>query len=124
MIMMSIFSALMWYVFKHERLGVYDEIFMLDDEKNRANIMACSFFETFDPQSMKVYLQKKCMDLDRCKSKLVKRLGLWWYLELSDDEWNIQREEIFKVVKDVHTERELNAYMAKQQMIRDPLDTV
>jgi hypothetical protein len=123
-LMMRIFFTFMWYAFKYEELSMVDEIFLLDDEKNRANIIGCLFFEEFEFESMKAYFISKCDKLHRCKSKLVKKLGWWWYLEMGEVEWKAKREDVFVCVNDIHTEKELNAFLSKEQAIRDPLDTV
>ena len=76
----------LYHVLGLEALGSYDYIFLLDDRKNISNIVGNLFFEEFDFKEMKQYLLNKTADLHKCRSKLVKRFGVWWYLKMDAEE--------------------------------------
>jgi hypothetical protein len=82
-LMMEVFYKFMYLAFKCEPLGNFDSIFLLDDKKNVANIMAACFLEEFEFESMKKYIFDRVSLLHKCHSKQVKHLGLWWYQEMS-----------------------------------------
>lgn len=52
------------------------------------------FFEPFEYESMKKYLTKKVEKLDKSRSRLVKKYGLWWFARMSDEEWAVEREKV------------------------------
>ena len=71
-------------VFNCEALGGFDAIFLLDDKKNIANIVGVIFFEEFEFESMKEYLLMKTTELHKCRSKLVKKFGIYWWKRMSE----------------------------------------
>ena len=68
-----------------ESLGVVDELFICDTDKNNMNIMICMFFDPFDYQSMKNHnLQTICAKTPRMKTKLVSIFGKKFHQYLSE----------------------------------------
>ena len=62
--------------------------------------------------------------MHKMRSKLVKRLGQWWFQEMPDSEWNTKREGIVVKKESIHTEKELTEFLVQEENIRDPIDTV
>ena len=74
--------------------------------------------------SLKKYLLEKTALLHKCRSKLVKKFGVWWFQEMPEEEWVAKREEVVINVEGIHTEKELSEFLCMQQNIRDPFDNV
>ena len=103
-----IFDFFMWHLAGCEALGAFDAIFLLDDEKNVSNIVGTIRFEKFEFEEMKEYLLKKTEQMHKCRSKLVKSFGIWWFKKMTEEEWEKKKEDVIVCVKDIHTEKELN----------------
>ena len=91
-ILMNIFCLFMQKFYKCERVGLVDENFLFDDDKNLANIVGVFFFDQYDYESMKHFLITKTAGLHRCRSKLVKIFGLWWFKEMNKEEYNSKKD--------------------------------
>ena len=76
---MLLYDGIMFYVFGLESLSPFDAVFLLNDKKNMANIVGTLFFEPFEFESMKSYLEEKSATVHKCRSKLVKKLGMWYF---------------------------------------------
>ena len=85
-----------------ENLGPFDAIFLLDDEVNIANVLGTLYFEKFEFESMKNYLEAKTADIHKCRSKLVKKFGLWWYQEMGEKEWQEKKNSVFVLKEGIH----------------------
>jgi hypothetical protein len=107
-----------------EGLSPYDSLLLLDDEKCITNIVGTLFFEKFEFEEMKVYLEERTKDLNKCRSKLVKRFGIWWFQRMSSEEWDTKRHDVFTKVEGIHTPDELNKFMCKEEKTRDSFDNV
>ena len=123
-IIIQIFNKLMYYIFKCEALGPFDALFLNDDRKNLSNIMACCFFEPLDYERTKDYILGKTANLHKCRSKLTMKFGQWWFQEMEGEEWKTKQNDIVVLVKDIHTDKELNEFIVKEQGIRAPFDNV
>ena len=47
-------------------------------------IMGVGIIEKYDFISMKQYMLEKCVQLDKCQSKLVKKFGLFWFQKMGE----------------------------------------
>lgn len=83
-VIMTAFELIMWHAFGFEALGAFDAIFLLDDKTNVANVIGCIIFEKFEFEEMRDHLLKKTEDIHRCRSKLVKKFGIYWFKKMSD----------------------------------------
>lgn len=110
-LIMKLFQKVMYLAFKYESLGPFDAIFLLDDRKNLSNILACSFLEPYEFERMKIYLFGKTANLHKCRSKLVKSFGLYWYQEMDEAEWIAKRDDIVILKEGIHNEKDLADYM-------------
>ena len=118
------FEQFMLTFFKCEGLGAFDSIFLLDDKKSYSNILGCMMFEDFEFESMRDYLFLKTENLHKCRSKLVKVFGINFFQQMSENEWNLKKDQVIVHKMNIHTDEELVAFMCEQQGIRDPLDNV
>ena len=75
----KIFNKIMWSTFQCEALSAHDYSFLLEEKTNSATIMGAGVFEKFEFEPMKKYLLEKAEHVHRCKSKLVKRFGVFWF---------------------------------------------
>jgi len=78
-LLMTMFCSIMYATIRCEALGPFDAIFLLDDRKNLSNILASMFIEPLEFDSFKQYLFGKLDKLHKCRSKLVKHYGMYWY---------------------------------------------
>jgi phage terminase large subunit len=102
---------MMYLTLRCEALSTFDAVFMLDDIKNLSNILACCFFDPVEFEDTKQFLFNHLDTLHKCKSKLTKKFGQWWYEEMSDIEWKAKRENIIVLKSGVHNESDLIDFM-------------
>lgn len=96
-----------------EITGLHDFTFLLDDTDNTHMIVAVGTVEKFDYLTMKQYLNDKVELIDKCKSKLVKKFGLWFYVKMSEQEWKENLSKQFQLVQDIHTPLDLQKFAIK-----------
>mgnify|MGYP006109887893 CR=1 FL=1 len=96
---------------------------MQDDPKNISNIVGTLFFEKFEFEEMREYLIKKSAPLHKCRSKLVKHFGMWWFKDLTNEEFERDKYNIFIRKDGIHTTDDLNKYMCELETTRDPYNT-
>jgi len=75
---------------------------MLDQPDNISNCIGCLEFDTYDEQKMRTYLLDKVGLIHRCRSKLVKIMGLWWFKTMEDEEWNNTKNKMFQTKQGIH----------------------
>jgi hypothetical protein len=52
---------------------------LMDDKKNMTNIVGTLFFEKYEFEEMRDYLIDKTSTVHKCRSKLAKKFGMWWW---------------------------------------------
>ena len=62
-----------------ESTGYHDYSFLLDIQGNNHIIMGVGIFEQFDFVTMKNHLLNRALNIDKCKSNLVKKFGTYWF---------------------------------------------
>jgi hypothetical protein len=62
---------------------------------------------------MSTYLTQKAETIHKCRHKLGKHFGTYWYQKMEDKEWNEKKKFICELVEDVHTDEQLCEYMCK-----------
>lgn len=97
---------------------------MLDDPMNISNCLGCLEFDSYDAEEMKSYLLARVGEIHRCRSKLTKIFGLWWFETMEDEEWNKKKKHIVTIKEGIQNEAQLFAFIEGEMTIRDPLDTV
>ena len=107
----------------HHASGM-DTFFLGDDERNYANIISFIRTERFVAKEVRGHWFDRNLQFYRNRSKLVKFLGTWWYKEIPIPDLNKQKEKIIQVRDGIHNEKQLTEFMAKEQSIRDPIDSV
>lgn len=108
---------MMYLVFRCEALSFHDYSFLLDVEENNHTIVGVAVFEQFDYVNIKTHILEKLQNIHKCKSSLVKRLGVYWFQEMSDAEWGSIKGSLFRQEDNVHTDAELNDLVCKEQAI-------
>ena len=81
-VLKKLFTIYMDVVHKCKLLPPYDAVFLLDREKNLANVTGALFFEPFEFETMKNYILEKTKVVNRGRSKLVQKYGLWFFQEM------------------------------------------
>ena len=77
----------MWTTYRCEALNAHDYSFLMEESANSHTIVGVGVFEKFEFESTKKYLLAKAADVHKCKSKLVKRFGVFWYQLMTEEEW-------------------------------------
>ena len=82
-------------------------------------------FQKFEFEEMRDHLLGKLEKIHKCKSKLVKVFGIYWFQEMSPEEWANKKDAVITLVKEeIHNEQQLNEFMARVNQIREPMDNV
>ena len=82
-------------------------------------------FQKFEFEEMRDHLLGKLEKIHKCKSKLVKVFGIYWFQEMSPEEWANKKDAVITLVKEeIHSEQQLNEFMARVNRIREPMDNV
>ena len=106
-----------------EMMGGGDEFFFFDDNKNCMNIVAFHRYSKItDLDEFRKTMITRACKFPRLKSRVTKFLGKFMFEELSDEHLMASVNRIMPVVSDVHNERQLADFMAKEQSYRLPLD--
>ncbi len=53
---------------------------------------------------MKNYLIEKTSTLNKGRSKLAKRFGIYWFQKMSEKEWNEKKSDVFVEAENIHSE--------------------
>ena len=77
--LLQIFNYFMFKIADCEAFPAYDSIMLLDDSKVISNIVGTLFFEKFEFEEMRDYLMERTCLLHKCRSKVSKKFGLWWW---------------------------------------------
>jgi len=104
---------------KLEALSFHDYSFLLDTQENNNTIIGVAFFEKFDYETIKQHLISKLEHIHKCKSVLVKKFGVYWFKEMSDQEWKQTKDTLFRRIDNVKNGKELNDLLCKEQAIND-----
>jgi hypothetical protein len=110
--------------FNCESLQPFDAVFLQDDPLNRSNIVGALYTEPFEFERMKSYFIAKTENIHKCRSKVVKKFGQFWFQKMSEEEWETKKDKVFVLKTGIHTDEELAEYMSKEQQIRDPYDNL
>ena len=110
--------------FDCEALQPFDLACLSEDSVNYCNILGVLFFEPFEYESMRNFLIMKTENLHKCRSKLTKKLGSFWFQKMSRQEWETKKDDVFVRKEGVHTDEDLKRLMCDEHSIRDPYDTV
>ena len=57
----------------------YDELYFYDDDFSISNIVMTLYFEEFEFETMRDTIFKNTEDIHRCRSRVVTRLGQYWF---------------------------------------------
>ena len=55
------------------------------------NYVGAIFYDKFDGEEWKANLQNKLAHIHRCKAKIVRKFGSYWFQEMTDEEWEIKK---------------------------------
>lgn len=104
-----VFTYIMGYVLKKfmnlEMMSGNDEIFFLDDHRNRFNIVAFHRCEKFDYEEMARTMVSRACIFPRLKSKVTKFLGKYMFEEMSDEDMINSIRRTCPKVDDIHNEQ-------------------
>ena len=78
-LLLTIFSKFMYVAFNCEMLDSFDMVMLLDSPSNLSNMVGVCFFEPFEFDKMKEHMLSKTHLMHKCRSKLVMKLGIWFF---------------------------------------------
>jgi len=116
------FNSFVWATFKCEALNAHDYSFLLEEKNNSHTIMGAGVFEKFEFEPMKKYLLEKAVHVHKCKSKLVKKFGVFWYQLMTDEEWKQAAEYLVVEKTGIKSQRELRECVCTEQANYDFYD--
>ena len=99
-----------------------DALLLNDDDKNLSNLVACIFSEPYEYISMKKFLIKRTEDIHRCRNKLVKKFGMYYFQQMTEEEWEQKKTAFVTMRTGIHTADDLNKLMLDETQVRDPFD--
>lgn len=121
-IMIQAVSFALKELMKLEMMSGGDEIFFLDDDRNCLNIVAFHKWDKMtDVDSFRKTMLKRACKFPRLKSKVTKFLGKFMFEQFTDEEMMDSLEKTMPIITDIHNERQLADFMAKEQSQRLPL---
>ena len=59
---------------------------------------------------MRDHILGKTHILDKCRSKLVQKYGLWFFQQMQDEEWNQKKKKVIVLKEDIHTDEQLTEF--------------
>jgi hypothetical protein len=86
--------------------------------------MAVMRFEKFEYDKFRTRVFEKLKNVSRCRSKMVKFLGVWYFKRMDDKEFETKKDIIVQRLDGIRTYQELSDWMCREQVIRDPMDNV
>lgn len=105
--------------FKCEIASLHDQSFLLDNTTNIHNVMGVATFDKFEYEPMIKYFSDKTKGMHKARARLVKKLGLWWYKSMSDQEWENEARKVFPLKEGIHDEQALHKFATDEQTIDD-----
>jgi len=97
-----------------ETLRSFDTLALYDDPKNLMNITGLTRFDKFEFEDMKKYIIEKTANLSRCRHKLVKYFGVWYFKKMTDEEFNSRLDFFVEKKEGIKSDKELAQFMADQ----------
>lgn len=108
-----------------EKLSALDEFFLLDNAKNRANVVSVTKMDKVTDVNA---LRKKIIGLatvrPRLSHKLTKFGGEYFFQKMNTKELAAAIETSFVIREDIKTDTDIENLMAHEQATRDALDTL
>ena len=108
-------------------LTILDEMFLLDYAKNRANIVTVMKVDKVkDIEEFRNHVMEGISFFKRGRSKLVKRYHEYYYKEMGGEELKQAKLDCSFILKDneVNSDADIASFIEKEQIIRDPLETL
>lgn len=81
-------------LFNIEAMGLYDRIMMEDGEGNWTNILGVLRFKSIKYETVKTIIIERLKNVDRCRSKMIKIFGSWYFKRMDDAEFETKKDFI------------------------------
>ena len=114
------FYSIIRYSLGYEALTASDEFFLLDNPKNRPNIITVMTMEKFESQTIMKTLYEKVPKFQRLRHKIVKRFGQYFFKPLDDKELLQALPKHYICESNISTKQDIEEYTAK--LIETKLD--
>ena len=112
-------------LWKLEPLAALDEFFLLDNEKNRANIVVViKSNKVPDYERLRSIIINLTIKHPRLKHKLRKMGGQYFFEEIGGAELQKNLATCFVRNDSIKTDEDISTFIAREQIIRDPLDSL
>ena len=115
---------ILYYGFGVEMMSGGDEIFFLDDERSCMNIVTALTCEKFKAEEFRNQMFERSIRHPRVRGTVIKLFGKFMFKIQSKEYMYENIDKCCKVLTDIHTEKDLADFLAKDQSIREPLDFV
>lgn len=107
------------------RLTALDEFFHLDNDKNRANIIVVvKTDKVTDYKHLRNRIIEKSMQFDRTRHSLTKFMGEYFFIEMKKPDLEKAIEKAYILNSNIKSDQDIAKFMAEEQIIREPLDTL
>lgn len=111
----ALYYQVLSVLFGFERLNALDEFFLLDNAKNRANVVSVA---KMDRVTDATQLRKKIISLTtgrpRLEHKLTKFGGEYFFVKMSKQELEAAKETHFVIRDDIKTDADIEKVMAQE----------
>lgn len=102
-----LFTFIMLKCFECETLRAFDTISLFDEPGNLMNVVGLTRFEKFEFEDMKQYLIDRTANLSRCRHKLVKYFGVWYFKKMTDEEFKSRIDFFVSKKEGIKSDKEL-----------------
>ena len=108
-----------------ERLSALDEFFLLDSPKNRANVITVVKLEkTPDYDAIRQKVIDLAIKKPRLHHKLTKEMGEYFFEAMDKEELEAAVKKHFIRNDSIKNDDDIAKFLAREQAVRDPLDTL
>ena len=107
-------DRLLLSLFGLETPGVYDRIMMEDSEGNWTNVIGATRFEKLEFESLRDAILDRLEHVHRCRSKMVKIFGVWYFKRMENEEFDRKKDVIVQRIDGIHTDKELSEWLCQE----------
>ncbi len=117
-------SYSIYLIFGYSQLNALDSVMLIENENNRMNVLSCMICEKFQTDDLIEKIKEKAYKHPRTRSKLIRFLGNHYWQVMTPEELAEKEPTFIKKVEGIHSEKDLQDFMAKEQQIEIELGNV
>ena len=124
-VLLVVYYQVLRIVFEMQRLSALDEFFLLDHEKNRSNIITVVKMDKVkDYEKLRSEIIRLAIVHPRLAHSLKKFLGEYFFVKMTPAQLEKAKQECFIRNDAIKSDEDIADFSAKEQIARDPLDTL